>query len=81
MTITTPLPASQILALSPPTTFWRRTAAPEMHAPSCSKPTALQKIRAQLSQMASSPQVEAPDPGASARKRDRPALTAAFKSP
>jgi hypothetical protein len=84
MTIMTPLLASQIRSPSPPTSFWRWGAAPETPetpARSCSNLTALGKIRAQLSRTDSSPQSKPLDAGASARKRDHPALTAAFKSP
>jgi hypothetical protein len=81
MTVIAPLPASQFCSLSPPASSWRWADATETSSTSCSSPTTFGKVHAQISQTASSPLVEASDPGASARNRDRPALTAVFKSP
>jgi hypothetical protein len=81
MTSMTPIPIPQIHALSRPASFWPRAAAPEALSRSSSIHQPLRKIHPQLAQAASSSQTDASDAGASARKTDRPALSAAFKSP
>jgi hypothetical protein len=80
MIIMTPLLASPLRDLSPPTSFWRQTAAPETFAQarSASRPG---KKYTQLSRSASARKAAASNSGVSARNKYRPALTAAFKSP
>jgi hypothetical protein len=81
MSIGTQLPDLQIQASSPPISFWRRDAAPETPARTCSSHTTFAKSQTQITQQNASPSTEPSNDDASHRNTDRRALTAAFKSP
>ena len=77
----TPLSAPQFCSPSPPTSSWRQAVPSETPAQTHSCQTASRKPHTQLARLASSPQAEAPNPGAGDQFRDWPDLEAVFKSP